>query len=72
MLYVDPLPHRHVKTVIIFVIYFLTILRLTVTTGRGYLVPLDKLNLLSNFNLFLMVALCLFLLIFIFIGHYMI
>ena len=46
MLLVAPLPHNHVKTVTVVATCFLPPLRVTVTTGKGYLVHLDELKLL--------------------------
>ena len=56
MLLVAPLSHKHVRLEIIVDLYFLPPWRLTVTIGGGYLVPLYKLNLLSNFGSYSMAS----------------
>ena len=60
ILSVAPLSHRHVRPAIIGSFCLLTPWRLAVTTGKGSLVPLDKINLLSNFGSFSMASLCWF------------
>ena len=57
MLLVGPLSNRHVRPEIIFDIYFLPPLRLTVATGRGPLLLIDNLNLLSNFGSYALASL---------------
>ena len=59
------LSYRRVGPGNIVALFFLRPLRLTVTTGKGSLAPLDRLNLLSNFGSYLMASLCLFLFFFI-------
>ena len=65
MLLVALLLYRRVSPDIIVALCFLPPLRLTVPTGKGSLVPLDRINLLSNFGSYLMASLCLFLFFFI-------
>ena len=57
MMLVAPLSHRDGRSAIIVALCFLPPVRLTVTTDRGYLVPLDKLSLLSNFGSYYMASL---------------
>ena len=70
MLSVAPLYHRYVKPATIVAIYFFPSTRLTVTTGKGYLLPIDKMNLLSNFGSFSVESLYIFFLYV--ISHYVI
>ena len=54
----SPLSHRHVIPATMVALCLFTPLRLTVTTVRGSLVPLDKLNALSNLGSFSIASLC--------------
>ena len=59
------LSHKNVGPVTVLVICFLPPRRMTVTYGRVYLVPLEKLKLLSNVGSFSIVSLCWSLFVFI-------
>ena len=48
MLSVAPIPHNHVIPATTFDLFFFAPRRETVTTGKGSLVPLDKLKLLIS------------------------
>ena len=58
MLSLVTLHYISVRPVIIVALCFLSPCRLTVTTIKGSLVPLDKINLLSNFGSYSMESLC--------------
>ena len=60
MMSVSLLYHKHVRPATVVALCFLPLRRLLVTTGRGSLVLLDKLNALSNFGSFSMMPLRLF------------
>ena len=68
---VAPLSHRQVVPATVVDLCLLPPRRLTVTTIRGYLVPLDKINVLSKFGSFLMASFCWFICLYI-VGHYVI
>ena len=65
MLLVAPLSHKHVVPATVAALYLLSPRRDTVTNGKGFLVPLDNLNLLvSNVGSLLMASLLGYLVVF--------